>query len=195
MWKYIFRYKHYLFHIVLGLGLGCALQLIMPFLTQAIVDLGIKHQDIGLIWLILIGELMIVMGRTTMDFIRRWLLLHVSMRINISLVSDFFIKLLKLPMSYFDKKLMGDLMQRIGDHSRVQEFLTGRVLSIIFTFLSFIIFGIVLFIYNTLIFGVFAIGGVCYGLWITTFLKKRKVLDYELFEQQAKNQNKNNISS
>ena len=190
LWKYIFRYKHYLFHIVLGLGLGCALQLIMPFLTQAIVDLGIKHQDIGLIWLILIGELMIVMGRTTMDFIRRWLLLHVSMRINISLVSDFFIKLLKLPMSYFDKKLMGDLMQRIGDHSRVQEFLTGRVLSIIFTFLSFIIFGIVLFIYNTLIFGVFAIGGVCYGLWITTFLKKRKVLDYELFEQQAKNQNK-----
>lgn len=180
LWKYIFRYKHYLFHIVLGLGLGCALQLIMPFLTQAIVDLGIKHQDIGLIWLILIGELMIVMGRTTMDFIRRWLLLHVSMRINISLVSDFFIKLLKLPMSYFDKKLMGDLMQRIGDHSRVQEFLTGRVLSIIFTFLSFIIFGIVLFIYNTLIFGVFAIGGVCYGLWITTFLKKRKVLDYEL---------------
>lgn len=190
LWKYIFRYKHYLFHIVLGLGLGCALQLIMPFLTQAIVDLGIKHQDIGLIWLILIGELMIVMGKTTMDFIRRWLLLHVSMRINISLVSDFFIKLLKLPMSYFDKKLMGDLMQRIGDHSRVQEFLTGRVLSIIFTFLSFIIFGIVLFIYNTLIFGVFAIGGVCYGLWITTFLKKRKVLDYELFEQQAKNQNK-----
>lgn len=190
LWKYIFRYKHYLFHIVLGLGLGCALQLIMPYLTQAIVDLGIKHQDIGLIWLILIGELMIVMGRTTMDFIRRWLLLHVSMRINISLVSDFFIKLLKLPMSYFDKKLMGDLMQRIGDHSRVQEFLTGRVLSIIFTFLSFIIFGIVLFIYNTLIFGVFAIGGVCYGLWITTFLKKRKVLDYELFEQQAKNQNK-----
>ena len=190
LWKYIFRYKHYLFHIVLGIGLGCALQLIMPFLTQAIVDLGIKHQDIGLIWLILIGELMIVMGRTTMDFIRRWLLLHVSMRINISLVSDFFIKLLKLPMSYFDKKLMGDLMQRIGDHSRVQEFLTGRVLSIIFTFLSFIIFGIVLFIYNTLIFGVFAIGGVCYGLWITTFLKKRKVLDYELFEQQAKNQNK-----
>lgn len=112
------------------------------------------------------------------------------MRINISLVSDFFIKLLKLPMSFFDTKLMGDLLQRIGDHTRVQNFLTGQVLSIIFTFLSFVIFGVVLFIYNPFIFGIFALGSICYGLWITSFLKKRKVLDYELFEQQAINQNK-----
>ena len=133
---------------------------------------------------------MIVVGRTATDFIRRWLLLHISMRINISLVSDFFIKLLKLPMSFFDTKLMGDLLQRIGDHTRVQNFLTGQVLNIIFTFLSFIIFGIVLFFYNHLIFGVFVVGSICYGLWITSFLKRRKVLDYELFEQQAKNQNK-----
>ncbi|WP_289759665.1 ABC transporter transmembrane domain-containing protein, partial [uncultured Duncaniella sp.] len=101
-----------------------------------------------------------------------------------------FIKLLKLPMSFFDTKLMGDLLQRIGDHSRVQNFLTGQVLNVIFTFLSFIIFGIVLLIYNPLIFGVFATGSVLYGVWITSFLKRRKVLDYELFEQQAKNQNK-----
>ena len=133
---------------------------------------------------------MIVIGRTATDFIRRWLLLHISIRINISLVSDFFIKLLKLPMSFFDTKLMGDLLQRIGDHSRVQNFLTGQVLNVIFTFLSFIIFGIVLLIYNPLIFGVFATGSVLYGVWITSFLKRRKVLDYELFEQQAKNQNK-----
>lgn len=162
----------------------------MPFLTQWIVDIGIRHKDISFIWLVLLGELMIVIGRTATDFIRRWLLLHISMRINISLVSDFFIKLLKLPMSFFDTKLMGDLLQRIGDHTRVQNFLTGQVLSIIFTFLSFVIFGVVLFIYNPFIFGIFALGSICYGLWITSFLKKRKVLDYELFEQQAMNQNR-----
>ena len=187
---YIKQYKKYFTQIIMGLDLGCVLQLIMPFLTQAIVDLGIKHGDLGFIWLILLGELMIVISRTSTDFIRRWLLLHISMRINISLVSDFFIKLLKLPMSFFDTKLMGDLLQRIGDHSRVQNFLTGQVLNVIFTFLSFIIFGIVLFIYNPPIFGIFTIGSICYGLWITSFLKSRKVLDYELFEQQAKNQNK-----
>jgi ATP-binding cassette subfamily B protein len=187
---YITQFRKYFTQIILGLALGCVLQLIMPFLTQAIVDVGIRHMDIGFIWLILLGELMIVVGRTATDFIRRWLLLHISMRINISLVSDFFIKLLKLPMSFFDTKLMGDLLQRIGDHTRVQNFLTGQVINIIFTFLSFIIFGIVLFFYNPLIFGIFVTGSVCYGLWITSFLKKRKVLDYELFEQQAKNQNK-----
>lgn len=187
---YLKQYRIYFTQIILGLLLGCLLQLIMPFLTQAIVDIGIKHRDIGFIWLVLLGELMIVAGRTVTDFIRRWLLLHISMRINISLVSDFFIKLLKLPMSFFDTKLMGDLLQRISDHSRVQDFLTGQVLGIIFTFLSFIIFGIVLFIYNPLIFGIFIAGSLCYGIWIASFLKKRKVIDYELFEQLGLNQNK-----
>lgn len=187
---YLKKYRKYFTHIILSLAAGCVLQLIMPFLTQWIVDIGIRNKDIGFIWLVLSGELMIVIGRTATDFVRRWLLLHISMRINISLVSDFFIKLLKLPMSFFDTKLMGDLLQRIGDHTRVQTFLTGQVLNIIFSFLSFLIFGIVLFIYNPLIFAVFAIGSVCYGLWITSFLKRRKVIDYELFEQQAINQNK-----
>lgn len=190
LFGYLKQYRRYFTQIILGLALGCVLQLLMPFLTQAIVDLGIKHKDIGFIWLILLGELMIVIGRTATDFIRRWLLLHISMRINISLVSDFFIKLLKLPMSFFDTKLMGDLLQRIGDHTRVQNFLTGQVLNVVFTFLSFVIFGIVLFVYNPFIFGIFAIGSVCYGIWIISFLRKRKVLDYELFEQQARNQNK-----
>ncbi len=190
LFGYLKQYRRYFTQIILGLALGCVLHLLMPFLTQAIVDLGIKHKDIGFIWLILLGELMIVIGRTATDFIRRWLLLHISMRINISLVSDFFIKLLKLPMSFFDTKLMGDLLQRIGDHTRVQNFLTGQVLNVVFTFLSFIIFGIVLFVYDSFIFGIFAIGSVCYGMWIISFLRKRKVLDYELFEQQARNQNK-----
>lgn len=188
--RYISKYKKYLIQVLLGLLLGCFLQLIMPFLTQSIVDIGIRHNDIGFIWLVLIGELMIVIGRTATDFIRRWLLLHISMRINISLVSDFFIKLLKLPMSFFDTKLMGDLLQRIGDHSRVQNFLTGQVLNVVFTFLSFIIFGIVLFIYDKIIFNIFLLGSIIYGTWISIFLKRRKVLDYELFEQQAINQNK-----
>ncbi len=190
MMGYLRQYKRYFFQIFLGLLLGCLLQLIMPFLTQSIVDIGIRHEDIGFIWLVLLGELMIVIGRTATDFIRRWLLLHISMRINISLVSDFFIKLLKLPMSFFDTKLMGDLLQRIGDHSRVQNFLTGQTLNIIFSFLSFIIFGIVLLVYNRLIFLVFTICSVGYGGWIAMFLSRRKVLDYELFEQQAINQNR-----
>lgn len=190
LWEYVMKYKKYFLQIFLGLLLGCVLQLIMPFLAQGIVDIGINHNDVEIIWMILLGELMIIIARTATDFIRRWLLLHISMRINISLMSDFFIKLLKLPMSFFDTKLMGDLLQRIGDHSRVQNFLTGQVLNIIFTFLSFIIFGIVLLIYDKIIFGIFVVGSIIYGLWISSFLQRRKVLDYELFEQQAINQNK-----
>ncbi len=190
LWGYIKHYQKYFIQIVAGLVVGCVLQLILPFLTQSIVDIGIKNNNIGFIWLVLLGELMIVIGRTATDFIRRWLLLHISMRINISLVSDFFIKLLKLPMSFFDTKLMGDLLQRIGDHSRVQTFLTNQLLSVVFTFFSFVIFGIVLYIYNWMIFTVFLIGSLIYGGWISIFLRKRKILDYELFEQQAKNQNK-----
>jgi ATP-binding cassette subfamily B protein len=190
LFSYIKQYRKYFAQIVLGLLLGCVLQLIMPFLTQSIVDIGITHKDISFIWLILLGELMIVAGRTATDFIRRWLLLHISMRINISLVSDFFIKLLKLPMSFFDTKLMGDLLQRMNDHSRIQSFLTSQVLTMVFIMLSFIVFGIVLFVYNKIIFAVFLIGSIIYGGWIAMFLRRRKVLDYELFEQQAINQNK-----
>lgn len=188
--KYITTYRNFFTNIILGLALGCLLQLIMPFLTQWIVDIGIKHKDIQFIWLILLGELLIIVGRTVTDFIRRWMLLHISMRINISLVSDFFIKLLKLPMSFFDTKLMGDLLQRIGDHGRVQSFLTNQVLGIVFTFLSFVIFGIVLFVYSPFVFVIFSVGSISYGFWIALFLRKRKILDYELFEQQAINQNK-----
>lgn len=187
---YITQYRGYFAQIAAGLLLGSLLQLVMPFLTQAIVDVGIKRSDIGFIWLILLGEMMIVFGRTATDFIRRWLMMHVSMRINISLVSDFFIKLLKFPMSFFDTKLMGDLMQRMGDHGRVQTFLTSQTLSIAFSVLNFLVFGAVLFVYDKLIFGLFLTGSILYGLWATVFLRKRKILDYELFEKQSINQNK-----
>ena len=190
LFGYVSMYRKYFFQIFLGLLAGCLIQLILPFLTQAIVDVGIKNQDIGFIWLVLLGQLMLTFSRTALDFIRRWLLLHISMRINISLVSDFFIKLLKLPMAFFDTKLMGDLMQRMNDHGRVQEFLTTQTLGVLFSSLSFIVFGVVLFFYCHLIFIVFLIGSLLYSGWIALFLNQRKVLDYELFERQAENNNK-----
>ena len=190
LFGYIKQYRKYFGQIVLGLLVGSLLQLILPFLTQSIVDVGIKNQNIGFIWLILLGQLMLTISRTAIDFIRRWLLLHISLRINISLVSDFFIKLLKLPMSFFDTKLMGDLMQRMGDHSRVNSFLTQQTLSIVFSLFTFVVFSIVLLSYNWLIFAIFMLGSLLYGGWLALFLRRRKVLDYELFEQQAINNNK-----
>ncbi len=190
LFGYVKKYRRYFGQIVLGLIVGSLLQLVLPFLTQSIVDVGIKNQNIGFIWLILLGQLMLTVSRTAIDFIRRWLLLHISLRINISLVSDFFIKLLKLPMSFFDTKLMGDLMQRMNDHTRVNNFLTQQSLSIMFSMLTFLVFSIVLFYYNRLVFVIFIIGSILYGSWITLFLRRRKVLDYELFEQQAINNNK-----
>lgn len=190
LFGYVKKYRKYFGQIILGLVVGSLLQLVLPFLTQSIVDVGIKNQDIGFVWLILLGQLMLTISRTAIDFIRRWLLLHISLRINISLVSDFFIKLLKLPMSFFDTKLMGDLMQRMNDHSRVNNFLTQQTLNIAFAMLTFVVFSVVLFFYNKLVFVIFLLGSILYGVWMTLFLKRRKVLDYELFEQQAINNNK-----
>ena len=190
LFGYVKKYRKYFGQIILGLIVGSLLQLVLPFLTQSIVDVGIKNQDIGFVWLILLGQLMLTISRTAIDFIRRWLLLHISLRINISLVSDFFIKLLKLPMSFFDTKLMGDLIQRMNDHSRVNNFLTQQTLNITFAMLTFVVFSVVLFFYNKLVFAIFLLGSVLYGGWMTLFLKRRKVLDYELFEQQAINNNK-----
>ena len=190
LYGYFKQYRNFFTQIIIGLVLGCVLQLILPFLTQSIVDIGIKNNNIGFIWLILLGEFLIVIGRTATDFIRRWLLLHISMRINISLVSDFFIKLLKLPMSFFDTKLMGDLMQRMSDHSRVNSFLTQQTLSIVFSLFTFVVFSVVLLSYNWLIFTIFMLGSLLYGGWLALFLRRRKMLDYELFEQQTINNNK-----
>ena len=187
---YVKKYRKYFGQIVLGLVVGSLLQLVLPFLTQSIVDVGIKNQDIGFVWLILLGQLMLTISRTAIDFIRRWLLLHISLRINISLLSDFFIKLLKLPMSFFYTKLMGDLMQRMSDHSRVNKFLTQQTLNITFAMFTFVVFSVVLFLYDKFVFAIFLLGSVLYGAWMTLFLRRRKVLDYELFEQQAINNNK-----
>lgn len=187
---YIQQYKKYLAVIAMGLLAGCILEIILPFLTQTIVDIGIHKQDINLIFLILLGELMIVVGKTSIDFIRRWLLLHISVRLNLFLVSDFFIKLLRLPMYFFESKLIGDFMQRIGDHNRIQSFLTNQVLSLLFALVSFLVLGSVLVYYDIKIFVTFLIGSIVYGTWIALFLKERKIIDYKLFGLQAKNQDR-----
>lgn len=187
---YLKQYRRYFGQIILGLLLGSIIQLIFPFLTQAIVDVGINYRDINFIYLILLAQLTLTISRTAVDFIRRWILLHISMRINISLISDFFIKLLRLPMSFFDTKLTGDIMQRMTDHRRIESFLTGQTLSILFSIINFIIFGIVLLCYNTSIFAVFVLCSLIYAVWIILFLRKRKQLDYLYFEKQAANNNK-----
>lgn len=188
--EYIRHHRGSFVRIIITLAVGSALQLVMPFLTQAIVDHGIARKSISLIWLILLGEMMIVAGRATADFFRRRILLKASMGINISILMDFFAKMMALPMSFFDTRLTGDIMQRMGDHGRIQNFLTGEVLGIAFSVISFLIYGVVLAVYSIPIFVVFIIGSIIYGFWIAWFLEKRKKLDYERFDCQAVNQSR-----
>jgi ATP-binding cassette subfamily B protein len=190
LFKYFSKYKKYFTQLLLGLLLGSLFQLIFPFLTQAIVDNGIATKNISIIYLILLAQLMLVLSRMSVEFIRRWILLHISVRINVSLVSDFFIKLMKLPMSYFDTKLTGDLLQRMDDHERVERFITTRTLNTVFSFFTLIIFGAVLFFYSAKIFLVFLLGSAIYVLWILFFLKQRRQLDYKYFELRAVEQGK-----
>ena len=174
LWNYLKKYKRFFTQLILGLLLGSLLQLVFPFLTQAIVDTGIGGKDVGFVWLVLLAEMMLLFSRTAIDFIRSKILLHISTRINISLISDFFIKLMKLPMKFFDTKLMGDLLQRIEDHRRVEQFLTSSSLNLLFSFFTFLVFGIVLAFYNLGIFAVFLIGTILYASWIILFLNKRR---------------------
>ncbi|TAL71562.1 MAG: peptidase domain-containing ABC transporter [Bacteroidetes bacterium] len=189
---YIFSYlkphKRFFFQLAIGLLLGSLLQLMLPFLTQSMVDFGISNQNIAFVYLVLVAQLMLLISRTSVDFIRSWILLHISTRINIALISDFLIKLMKLPMVFFDSKNLGDIMQRIGDHTRIEQFLTNSSLSILFSFINLLIFSIVLLIYSVNIFALFLTGSILYTLWITLFMKRRRDLDYKRFDQLAANQ-------
>jgi len=189
---YIFRYlKPYYKHVVqlfLGLLLGSVLQLIFPFLTQSIVDYGISNQNLAFVTLILIAQLVLFTSQTIVGFIQSWILLHITTRINISMISDFLIKLMKLPIRFFDIKMIGDIMQRISDNGRVQGFLTSSTLSTLFSFFNLIIFSIVLGIYNLQILGIFFFASALYVLWIVLFLKKRRDLDYKRFAQASAHQ-------
>ncbi len=188
--KYLFRYKNFLRQLIIGLLGGSLLQLIFPFLTQSIVDVGIKNQDINFIYLILFAQLGLFVGRTSIEIIRSWILLHLSTRINISLVSDFFIKLMKLPISFFDTRVIGDILQRINDHSRIEKILTTSSLNVLFSMFNLLIFGIVLAFYNMYVFLIFMLGSAFYFTWIALFLKKRADLDYKRFSQISQEQSK-----
>src|SRR5690606_825834 len=188
--RYIFKYKRFLWQLVIGLIAASLLQLIFPFLTQSVVDVGIKNQDVHFIYLILFAQLALFIGRTAIEVIRSWILLHLSTRINISLVSDFFIKLMNLPIAFFDTRMTGDILQRINDHRRIERILTTSSLSVLFSMVNLIVFSLVLAYYNLKIFGVFILGSVLYFVWITIFLKKRKDLDYKRFSQVSQEQSK-----
>ncbi len=188
LFQYLFKYKGLLVQLCIGLLVGSLLQLIFPFLTQSIVDVGIQNRDINFIYVVLAAQVMLFLGRTSVDVFRSWILLHLSTRINISLVSDFFIKLMALPIAYFDTRMTGDIMQRINDHSRIEHLLTGSTLSTLFSMFNLVVFGAVLIYYSTSIFAIFALGSILYILWVMYFLKRRKELDYKRFSQLSQEQ-------
>ncbi len=187
---YILRYKSYVIQLAIGLLASSMLQLIFPFLTQSIVDVGIQNQNIHFIYLILFAQLFLFAGNTGLELIRSWITLHLSTRINISLISDFFIKLMNLPISFFDVRMTGDIMQRINDHNRIEQILTTSSLNVLFSIINMFVMGCVLAYYNLKIFAVFFVGSFAYFLWITLFLKRREKLDYKRFSEVSQEQSK-----
>jgi len=188
IFNYIFPYKKLVFQLFIGLGVASLLQLFLPFLTQSIVDAGVNTANIHFVYIVLLAQLALFAGRLAVEFVRGWILLHISIRINISILTDFLIKLMKLPVSFFDSKHTGDILQRMNDHSRIESFLTGSSLNVLFSLINLVIFSVVLAIFNVGIFAVFAIASVLYATWVILFLKKRRVLDYKKFAVAAKEQ-------
>ncbi len=190
LFQYLYKYKSFIVQLAIGLIASSLLQLIFPFLTQSVVDVGIQNQNIHFVYLVLIAQLFLFFGRTAIEFIRSWILLHLSTRINISLISDFFIKLMNLPIAFFDVRMTGDIMQRINDHRRIERILTTSSLNVLFSFINMLVLGFVLAYYNLQIFAVFFIGSFFYFTWVTIFLKRRKTLDYKRFSEVSQEQSK-----
>jgi ATP-binding cassette subfamily B protein len=188
--KYLLKYKRLVIQLIIGLLIGSLLTLIFPFLTQSIVDIGIKSQDLNIIYLILLAQVMLFIGKMGFDIVRSWILLHLSTRINISIVSDFFIKLMKLPISFFDTRMTGDILQRIDDHHRIEQLLTNTSLNILFSVVNLVVFSAVLFFYDYKLFLVYLLGATLYMMWVLFFFKKRKLLDYEKFGQMSQERSK-----
>jgi len=186
--QYLYQHKKLITQLMLGLLLGTVFQLIFPFLTQSLVDIGIDTKNLNFIYIILLGQLMLFVSSTVVRFIQSWILLHISVRINVSLIADFLLKLMKLPISFFDTKNIGDLLQRIGDHKRIESFLTQSVLTVLLSFLNLIVFAFVLAIYSVPIFLIFLISAMAYLGWIFIFLRMRKVVDNRAFQEMAENQ-------
>lgn len=190
LFRYLLAYRNLLAQLLLGLLIGSVLQLILPFLTQSIVDVGINTRNVKFIYLILVAQLMLFLGQTSVAFIRSWLLLHISTRINVTIASDFLMKLMKLPISFFDNKMVGDIMQRMDDQQRIQNFLTGSALNTLFSLFNFVVFTLVIVIYNVKIFFAFLAGSIIYFLWVFLFLRRRKRLDYKRFDVASQNKSK-----
>ncbi len=190
LFSYLRPYRRLIIQLLLGLVLGSMIQLLLPFLTQSVVDFGITNQNLNFIYLVLLGQLVLTFSSTVVEFIRGWILLHIGIRINISLISDFLSKLMRLPISYFDTKMTGDILQRVNDQTRIQNFLTGSSLNILFSLFNIVIFGLVLFLYSPLVFLIFAAGSLLYVLYVRIFMKKRAQLDHKRFAQQTENQSK-----
>jgi ATP-binding cassette subfamily B protein len=183
------KYKALFIQLILGMLIGLILQVIVPFLTQSVVDVGIAGRDINFITLVLAGQLAIFIGSTVVDFIKSWIILHISTRVNIALLTEFFIKLMKLPMSFFDAKMTGDIMQRMGDHSRIQSFVTGTLITTVFSIINFIVFTFLAITYDISLFIIFATGSIIYLGWTLLFLPTRRKLDFKRFDLSATNQN------
>jgi len=190
LYQYAFRYRAFLTQLIIGLFAGTLLQLVFPFLTQSIVDIGIQNHNLNFVYIVLFSQLFLFAGKTSLDLIRSWILLHLSTRINISLISDFFIKLMNLPISFFDVRMTGDIMQRINDHQRIEKILTSSSLNALFSFINMFVMGAVLAYFNLQIFLVFFTGSLFYFGWITLFLKRREVLDYKRFSELSNEQSK-----
>lgn len=188
--NYIKKYRKSLIQISFGLLATSLLQLVFPFLTQSIVDIGILNKDLSFLYLVLFGQLFVFLGRTIVEIVRGWVLLHIGTRINISLVLDFLIKLMKLPLSFFDTKMTGEIVQRINEHKRIETLLTNQSLNALFSVFNFIVFSFVLAIYSFPVFFIFFFGTVLYFLWLQFFLKKRKDLDHKRFFHESEERSK-----
>ena len=188
--KYLKNKKSFLWQLLIGLTLGSLLQLLFPFLTQSIVDVGIVNQDINFIYLILFAQLFLYIGKLSIEILRDWILLHIGTRVKVTMISDFIIKLMQLPISFYDSKLIGDIMQRMEDHERIRILLTSSSLNLVFSIFNIIVFSIILAIYNTSIVFVFLIGTIGYFLWFTLFLKKRALVDTEQFKESINDNTK-----
>lgn len=186
--NYLRPHRKLLVQLVLGLALGSVFSLLFPFLTQSIVDVGIQNQNIGFIYLVLIGQLVLFLSQMSVRFIQSWILLHVGTRMNISLISDFLFRLMRLPIGFFDTKMVGDLLQRINDHKRIESFLTQTIQSVIFSFFNLFVFAAVLWYYSVSIFTIFLTSALAYVFWIFFFLKRRREVDYRAFQQFSDNQ-------
>lgn len=186
--RYLLPFKSQYIQIIIGMILGSVLSLIFPFLSQAIVDKGIKNGNLSFITLILIAQLVLSITQMVMNFIQNWISLHTNTRIGISLISDFLAKLMRLPIRFFDAKNVGDIMQRIGDHGRIQSFMSGTALSTLFSFANFFVFSFVMAYYNMTILLVFLAGNSLYVAWIVSFMRYRKRLDQKRFTLSSANQ-------